>query len=56
MQTAQKEKRTSEAQLRANKKYSNSKWRPNVYLNMEDRELKVIRVLMNMLLRWWMQI
>lgn len=38
MQTAQKEKRTSEAQLRANKKYSNSKWRPNVYLNMEDRE------------------
>ena len=38
MQTAQKEKRTSEAQLRANKKYSNSKWRPNVYLNMENRE------------------
>ena len=36
--TAPAAKRTSEAQLRANKKYSNSKWRPNVYLNMDTRE------------------
>lgn len=38
MQNAQEKKKTSEAQLRANKKYSNSKWRPNIYLNMENRE------------------
>lgn len=36
MQIAQK--KTSEARLRANKKYSNSKWRPAVYLDMKKRK------------------
>ena len=39
MQNAQENKKKStEAQIRATKKYSNSKWRPNVYLNMDKRE------------------
>lgn len=36
VKTAQK--KTSEARLRASKKYSNSKWRPNIYLDMNKRE------------------
>lgn len=32
------QKKTSEARLRASKKYSNGKWRPNVYINMDKRE------------------
>lgn len=35
MKTAQK--KTSEAQLRASKKYAGSKWRPNVYIDLERR-------------------
>lgn len=31
-------KKTSEAHIRAGKKYANSKWRPNIYLNKELRE------------------
>lgn len=31
-------KKSTEAQIRATKKYSNSKWRPNVYLNMDRRK------------------
>lgn len=40
VETAQKttQKKTSEARLRASKKYSNGKWRPNVYINMDKRE------------------
>lgn len=38
MQIAQEKKKSTEAQIRATKKYSNSKWRPNVYLNMDKRE------------------
>ena len=38
MQTAQEKKKTSDAHVRATNKYANSKWRPNVYLNMENRE------------------
>ena len=30
-------KKSTEAQIRATKKYSNSKWRPNVYLSMDKR-------------------
>lgn len=37
METAQK--KTSEAQIRANKKYANSKWRPAIYLNLDKREI-----------------
>lgn len=33
MQNAQK--KTTEAQIRANKKYSNSKWRPNIYIDKD---------------------
>ena len=33
------QKKTSEARLRANKKYSNSKWRPNVYIDKDKQEL-----------------
>lgn len=36
VETAQK--KTSEARLRASKKYSNSKWRPNIYINANKRE------------------
>lgn len=36
MKTAQK--KTSEAQIRATKKYSNSKWRPAIYLDQSKRE------------------
>lgn len=36
METAQK--KTSEARLRASKKYSNSKWRPNIYIDADKRE------------------
>ena len=32
------QKKTSEARLRANKKYSNSKWRPNVYIDKDRQE------------------
>lgn len=38
MHIAQEKKKSTEAQIRATKKYSNSKWRPNVYLNMDKRE------------------
>lgn len=31
-------KKTSDAQLRASKKYANSRWRPNIYINMDKRE------------------
>lgn len=31
-------KKSTDAQIRATKKYSNSKWRPNVYLDMDKRE------------------
>lgn len=31
-------KKSTEAQIRATKKYSNSKWRPNIYLNMDRRK------------------
>lgn len=36
VETAQK--KTSEARLRASKKYSNSKWRPNIYFDADKRE------------------
>lgn len=29
------QKKTTDAQIRANKKYSNSKWRPNIYIDKE---------------------
>ena len=32
------QKKTSEARLRASKKYSNSKWRPNIYIDTDKRE------------------
>lgn len=39
MQDAQiNKKKSTDAQIRATKKYSNSKWRPNVYLDMCKRE------------------
>lgn len=39
MQIAQENrKKSTEAQIRATKKYSNSKWRPNIYLDMSKRE------------------
>lgn len=31
-------KKTSDAKLKANRKYSNSRWRPNIYINVEYRE------------------
>lgn len=31
-------KKTSDAQLRASKKYANSKWRPNIFISMDKRE------------------
>ena len=31
-------KKTSDAQLRASKKYANSKYRPNVYIDMDKKE------------------
>lgn len=31
-------KKSTQAQIRATKKYSNSKWRPNIYINMDKRE------------------
>lgn len=34
MQDAQKKKST-DAQIRATKKYSNSKWRPNIYIDKD---------------------
>lgn len=37
METAQK--KTTEAQLKASKKYSNGKWRPNIYIDIDKREL-----------------
>lgn len=30
--------KSTDAQLRAKKKYANSKWRPNVYIDMNKRE------------------
>lgn len=36
VETAQK--KTSEARLRASKKYSNSRWRPNIYIDADKRE------------------
>ena len=38
MQTAQKEKKTSEAHIRATNRYANSKWRPNVFIESNKRE------------------
>ena len=38
MKNVQEKKKTSDAQIRATKKYSNSKWRPNVYIDMDKRE------------------
>lgn len=38
MQNAQN-KKTSDAQIRATNKYHNSKWRPNVFLDMDKREV-----------------
>lgn len=32
------QKKTSEARLRASKKYSNSKWRPNIYIDTDKRK------------------
>ena len=32
------QKKTSEARLRASKKYSNSKWRPSVYIDKDKQE------------------
>lgn len=29
--------KTSDARKKANKKYSNSQWRPNIYINPENR-------------------
>ena len=37
MQIAQ-EKKTSDAQLRASKKYANSKYRPNVFIDSDKRD------------------
>ena len=31
-------KKSTDAQIRATKKYSNSKWRPNIYLDMNRRK------------------
>lgn len=36
MQNAQK--KTSDAQKRANLKYANSRWRPNIYIDADKRE------------------
>ena len=34
-----RQNKTSDAKLKANKKYSNSRWRPNIYINMEYWEI-----------------
>lgn len=39
MKTAQENKKTSDAQLRASLKYANSKWRPNIFIDADKREL-----------------
>jgi hypothetical protein len=38
MQDAQRNIKSTDAQLRAKKKYANSKYRPNVYIDMDKRE------------------
>ena len=37
MENAQK--KVSEAQLKATKKYANSKWRPNIFIDADKREI-----------------
>lgn len=32
------QKKTSDAQLRATRKYANSKWRPNIFIDADKRE------------------
>lgn len=39
VKTAQENKKTSDAQLRASLKYANSKWRPNIFIDADKREL-----------------
>lgn len=38
METIQKTRKTSDAQLRASLNYANSKWRPNIFLNKAKKE------------------
>lgn len=38
MENAQKEKKETEAQKRASRKYKNSKWRPNVFINKDKQK------------------
>ena len=38
METVQEKKRTSDAHNRASKKYANSKYRPNVFIDKERQE------------------
>lgn len=38
MENVQIEKKETEAQKRASRKYKNSKWRPNVFINADKRE------------------
>ena len=38
VKTAQENKKTSDAQLRASLKYANSKYRPNVFIDADKRE------------------
>ena len=39
MQIAQEKKKTSEAHIRATNKYANSKWRPNIFIEADKREV-----------------
>lgn len=39
MENIQKEKKETEAQKRASRKYKNSKYRPNVFIDADKREL-----------------
>ena len=39
MQNAQNKKKTSEAHIRATNKYANSKWRPNIFIEADKREI-----------------
>lgn len=32
------QKKTSDAQLRATRKYANSRWRPNIFIDADKRE------------------
>lgn len=38
MENIQKEKKETEAQKRASRKYKNSKWRPNIFIDADKRE------------------